>query len=108
MMATLHLGAKSSADELLVPELLRVRCTSTVDKVRVRMLPGQVLADFAKNADRFAATFEAIDCRVRSVHRPQPLRWPCYRLKRAMGRTVEAPPPRRPGCWSCGSWWRTR
>ena len=94
LMATLHLGAKSSADELLVPELLRVRCTSTVDKVRVRMLPGQVLADFAKNADRFAATFEAIDCRVRSVHRPQPLRMAVFRLKRAMGRTVEAPPPR--------------
>ena len=53
-MITLKLTAKSTGDELLVPELLRVRSTSSVDKLRVRMLPGQVLSDFAKNADRFA------------------------------------------------------
>jgi DNA segregation ATPase FtsK/SpoIIIE, S-DNA-T family len=94
LMATLKLGAKSSGDELLVPALGRVRCTGTVDKVRVRMLPGQVLADFAKNADRFAATFQAIDCRVRSVYRHQPLKQLKFRLLRATGRMVDPPRPR--------------
>ncbi|GAA5034258.1 FtsK/SpoIIIE domain-containing protein [Actinopolymorpha pittospori] len=94
LMTTLKLTAKDSGDELLVPELLRVRSTATVDKVRVRMLPGQVLADFAKNADRFATTFQAIDCRVRSIHRPQVLRMLVFRIKRATGRIVEPPAPR--------------
>ena len=73
-MATLRLGARSSGEELLVPDLLAGAVTATVDKVRLRMLPGQVLADFAKNADRFATTFEALDCRVRSIPRRQPVR----------------------------------
>ena len=94
LMATLKLGAKSSGDELFVPALQRVRCTATVDRVRVRMLPGQVLADFAKNADRFAATFQAIDCRVRSVHRHQPMRHLWFRINRSLGRMVEPPKPR--------------
>ena len=94
LMATLKLGARSSGEELLVPDLLRVRCTGTVDKVRLRMLPGQVLADFAKNADRFAQTFQAIDCRVRSVQRRQSLRWLVFRVKRWLGVVVEPPKPR--------------
>lgn len=55
--------------DLLMPRILSVRSTATVDKVRVRMLPGQKLADFGKVADRLAATFEALDCRVRSIPR---------------------------------------
>jgi DNA segregation ATPase FtsK/SpoIIIE, S-DNA-T family len=94
LMVTLKLAARSSGDEMLVPRLLRVRSTSTVDKVRVRMLPGQVLADFAKNADRFAQTFEAIDCRVRSVHRRQAFRWLVFWVKRRLGMVVEPPKPR--------------
>ena len=70
VMRTLKLASKDG-EEWELPELVRVRCTSTVDKVRIRMRPGQVLADFAKNADRFAATFEALDCRVRSIYRRQ-------------------------------------
>ncbi len=108
LMATLKLAAKSSGDELLVPDLQRVRCTGTVDKVRLRMLPGQVLADYAKVADRFAATFEALDCRVRSVHRPQPLRMGVFRINRALGRMVRPRRRVRRGCSSCGSWSTTR
>ncbi len=50
-----------------VPRLVCVRSTGTVDVVRVRMLPGQTLTDWAANAPRLAQTFGAIDCRVRSV-----------------------------------------
>lgn len=65
-----NLGLVVSRDgEQQYPELRRVRSTATVDRVRVRMLPGQVLADFAKNADRLAQAFEASDCRVRSAGR---------------------------------------
>lgn len=52
-----------------VPPLLRVRSTRTVDRVAVRMLPGQKVDDFANVADRLAQTFGALDCRVRSVRR---------------------------------------
>ncbi|MGW5361562.1 hypothetical protein [Actinopolymorpha pittospori] len=94
LMTTLKLTAKTSGDELLVPELIAVRSTATVDKVRVRMLPGQVLADFAKNSDRLAATFQANDCRVRSIPRRLPLRHLEFQVRRALGQTVEPPAPR--------------
>jgi DNA segregation ATPase FtsK/SpoIIIE, S-DNA-T family len=51
----------------LVPRLVRVRSTSTVDRVRVRTLRGQKLSDFADNAERFAESIGAVDCRIRSV-----------------------------------------
>lgn len=56
----------TGADEDL-PGLVSVRSTGAVDTLRVRLLPGQVLADYGKNADRFAAAFDATGCRVRSV-----------------------------------------
>ncbi len=60
LMTALHLTTKKAGeDERLVPQLLRVRSTGAVDKLRVRMQAGQVLSDFAKNADRLAATFQA-------------------------------------------------
>ena len=92
-MRTLKLASKDG-EEWELPELVRVRCTSTVDKVRIRMRPGQVLADFAKNADRFAATFEALDCRVRSIYRRQARKHLIFRLKRWLGRDAEPPKPR--------------
>ncbi|MQA78107.1 MAG: cell division protein FtsK [Streptosporangiales bacterium] len=54
----------------LAPVLGRCRSTDTVDRLRVRTLRGQVLADYAGNAERFAASNGAIDCRVRSVRTP--------------------------------------
>ena len=92
--ANLHLSSKRRNQDEEFPGLVRVRSTSTVDKVRLRMLPGQVLADFAKNADRFATTFEALDCRVRSIPRRQPLRHIVYRTRLKMGHEVPAPEPR--------------
>ena len=53
----------------LHPALLGVRSTRTVDRVRVRMLPGQRVEDYAQVADRLAQTFGAQDCRVRSVRK---------------------------------------
>ena len=95
LMTALHLTTKKAGeDERLVPQLLRVRSTASVDKLRVRMQAGQVLADFAKNADRLAATFQASDCRVRSIPRRQPKKELVFRVKRAMGRTVEPPKPK--------------
>ena len=51
------------------PMLLRLRSTLSVDRVRVRMLPGQTVEDYAAVADRLAQTFGAVTCRVRSVPR---------------------------------------
>ena len=65
------LGRKRHDTEYL-PQLLRVRSTRSVDRVRVRMLPGQTLDDYAAVADRLAQTFGALDCRVRSVPRRVP------------------------------------
>lgn len=50
-----------------VPKLIKVRATGSVDWVTVRMLPGQTVEDWSKNADRLAATFGVVDCRVRSI-----------------------------------------
>ena len=66
-----------------VPPLLSVRSNRWMDKLTVRMLPGQRLQDFVDVADRLAPTFGAIDCRVRS------------------------PAATRSGC-SCGCWSATR
>jgi S-DNA-T family DNA segregation ATPase FtsK/SpoIIIE len=49
------------------PTLKSVRSTRSVDRVRVRMLPGQTVEDWAKVSDRLCQTFGAQDCRVRSV-----------------------------------------
>jgi S-DNA-T family DNA segregation ATPase FtsK/SpoIIIE len=50
-----------------VPVLGRVRCTETLDRVRVRMVLGQVVDDYAKNSDRLTQSFGSIDCRVSAV-----------------------------------------
>src|SRR5918993_2078854 len=50
-----------------IPPLLGLRSTRTVDRVRLRMLPGQRVEDYAQVADRLAQTFGAQDCPVRSV-----------------------------------------
>ena len=50
-----------------LPRLVSVTSTGGVDVVRVRMLPGQTLTDWASNAPRLAQTFGVLDCRVRTV-----------------------------------------
>ncbi|WP_298455299.1 FtsK/SpoIIIE domain-containing protein [uncultured Cellulomonas sp.] len=50
-----------------LPRLVSVASTGAVDVVRVRMLPGQTLTDWASNTQRLAQTFGAVDCRVRTV-----------------------------------------
>lgn len=54
-------------DTEYLPQLVRVRSTRSVDRVRVQMLPGQTLDDYANVADRLGQTFGTLDCRVRSV-----------------------------------------
>jgi len=49
------------------PSVLTVTSTLTVDRVRVRMLPGQTVEDYAAAAARLAQTFGAQAVRVRSV-----------------------------------------
>jgi S-DNA-T family DNA segregation ATPase FtsK/SpoIIIE len=50
-----------------VPPLRRVRSTRSVDRLTVRMLPGQTVEDYGTVADRLAQTFGADACRVRSI-----------------------------------------
>lgn len=50
-----------------LPQLVRVRCTRSVDRVRVRLLPGQTLDDYASVADRLGQTFGTLDCRIHTV-----------------------------------------
>ena len=57
-----------------LPTLKSVRSTRSVDRVRLRMLPGQTVEDWAKVSDRLCQTFGAQDCRVRTVRgRPHEL-----------------------------------
>ena len=65
-MDTAGLNAHRQGVEYL-PTLLTVRSTRSVDRVRVRLLPGQTQADWAKVADRLCQTFGAQDVRVRSA-----------------------------------------
>jgi len=65
-MLTSALVVRVEAGQYL-PKVVSVRSTGCVDVVRVRMLPGQTLTDWAASAPRLAQTFGALDCRVRSV-----------------------------------------
>lgn len=51
----------------LLPRLGKVTSTSSIDRARLRMLPGQTLDDYAAVSDRLAQTFGVQACRVRSV-----------------------------------------
>lgn len=50
----------------LFPKIRRVRSSAHVDRLRVKMLPGQTLADWAEQADKFATLYDAQECRVRT------------------------------------------
>jgi S-DNA-T family DNA segregation ATPase FtsK/SpoIIIE len=62
-MTTVGLVERYNDHEFL-PTLRRVRCVGYVDRVTVRMLPGQILDDYADQGERLAMTFGAQDCRV--------------------------------------------
>jgi len=62
-MTTVGLVERYNDHEFL-PTLRKVRCVGYVDRVTVRMLPGQILDDYADQGERLAMTFGSRDCRV--------------------------------------------
>jgi DNA segregation ATPase FtsK/SpoIIIE, S-DNA-T family len=52
---------------IILPVLVKVTSTRYVDRVSVRLVSGQCVADFAKKADNLAHGFGAMLCRVRSA-----------------------------------------
>jgi DNA segregation ATPase FtsK/SpoIIIE, S-DNA-T family len=75
-MVTTGLAVRVNGREYL-PKLVMVSSTDSVDRVTVRMLPGQVAEDYAEVVERLAQTFDACDCRVRtdSQHRDRLILW---------------------------------
>ena len=67
-MVTTGLAVHVDGREYL-PKIRSVRSTGTVDQLRVRMLPGQTMEDWAAAAPRLAQTFDAQECRVRTARR---------------------------------------
>src|SRR5262245_8286093 len=67
-MTTVGLVERYNDHEFL-PTLRKVRCVGYVDRVTVRMLPGQILDDYADQGERLAMTFGSRDCRVASGKR---------------------------------------
>ncbi|HSE71084.1 MAG TPA: FtsK/SpoIIIE domain-containing protein [Nocardioidaceae bacterium] len=65
-MVTTGLAVTLGAREYL-PKIRSIRSTGSVDRVRVRMLPGQTMEDWADAAPRLAQTFAAQECRVRTL-----------------------------------------
>jgi DNA segregation ATPase FtsK/SpoIIIE, S-DNA-T family len=52
---------------IILPVLVKVTATRYVDRVQVRLVSGQCVADFANRADNLAHGFRAMLCRVRSA-----------------------------------------
>jgi DNA segregation ATPase FtsK/SpoIIIE, S-DNA-T family len=59
--------APSYRGQVLVPVLGKVRSTKFTDRVPVRLVSGQAVADFAARADNLAHGFGALICRVRTA-----------------------------------------
>jgi S-DNA-T family DNA segregation ATPase FtsK/SpoIIIE len=60
-------GLASRSDQVWhTPPLVAIRSTSSVDRVTVQLMIGQVRDDYAAVADRLAQAFGARDCRVRA------------------------------------------
>jgi S-DNA-T family DNA segregation ATPase FtsK/SpoIIIE len=76
-----------------MPRLIRVRSSGSVDLVTVRMLPGQVLADYADVAERLAATFGASECRVRSHTRKRDRLVLWFLIRDPLTETISPLPP---------------
>jgi S-DNA-T family DNA segregation ATPase FtsK/SpoIIIE len=62
------LSYKDEGEEYL-PTLVSVKTGKAVDRVRLKMLPGQTITDYGKAAERLAQTFDAREVRPKSVHR---------------------------------------
>jgi DNA segregation ATPase FtsK/SpoIIIE, S-DNA-T family len=75
-MVTTGLAVRVTGREYL-PKLVKVASTGSVDRVTVRMLPGQVVEDYTEVTERLAQTFDATECRVRTdpKHRDQLILW---------------------------------
>lgn len=61
--------AQVDLGEEFLPTLVSVKSEGLMDRVRLRMLPGQTAADYGKAAERLAQTFDAREVRVRTVPR---------------------------------------
>jgi DNA segregation ATPase FtsK/SpoIIIE, S-DNA-T family len=81
-MVTTSLAVRGHGSDYL-PRLVKVSATSSVDRVAVRMLPGQVVEDCADIADRLSQTFGAAECRVRTdpKHRDRVVLWFLVRIR---------------------------
>jgi DNA segregation ATPase FtsK/SpoIIIE, S-DNA-T family len=90
-MVTTNLAVTLDGREYL-PRLLRVSSTGPVDRLMVRMLPGQVLEDWTTVAPRLAQTFGAQECRVRTTrHRHRLELW--FLIHDPLTDPVPPPPP---------------
>lgn len=65
-MVTANLAQHRDGTEYL-PQLLAVSSSRWVDRVRVRLLPGQTIADWADMAHRLAQSFAVEGCRIHST-----------------------------------------
>jgi DNA segregation ATPase FtsK/SpoIIIE, S-DNA-T family len=94
-MVTTSLAVRVHARECL-PRLVKVSATSSVHRVTVRMLPGQVVEDYAEIADRLAQTVGAAECRVRTdpKHRDRGVLW--FLVKDPLTERVAPAPPAEP------------
>ncbi|QDP94801.1 cell division protein FtsK [Microlunatus elymi] len=78
-MITANLAQHRDGTEYL-PQLLDVTSTRWVDRVRVRLLPGQTLDDWAEIAHRLAQSFAVDACRVHSTDHVQVIEvWALHR-----------------------------
>lgn len=73
-----------------VPTLRKVVCTAWLDRVLVKMLPGQAPADWERRADQVAHGFAAPSCRVRAA-RPGWV-WLEFPRRDPLARSVDALP----------------
>jgi S-DNA-T family DNA segregation ATPase FtsK/SpoIIIE len=90
-IATADLDLRRGRVELL-PELLRVTSTPLVDRLRVRMLPGQTVLDYAAATDQLAQTFGVLDVRARAGRRPHEVELLAL-VRDPLDRLVELPEP---------------
>jgi S-DNA-T family DNA segregation ATPase FtsK/SpoIIIE len=77
-MITANLAQHRDGTEYL-PQLLAVTSTRWVDRVRVRLLPGQTLDDWADMAHRLAQSFAVDSCRIHSTNDVQVVEVWCLR-----------------------------
>lgn len=82
--------ARAAYGREYVPSLRRVACTAWLDRVLVKMLPGQAPTDWERRADQVAHGFAAPSCRVRTA-RPGWI-WLEFPRRDPLAGRVDAPP----------------